>query len=148
MKEFKKFYVFGMNAKFYMGLYFTAILFLTGIISVFMGADSISFLSLIEMLLVAMVIGFAQEGLLGNKYDYTKTIFFFRSILWLIGSALLTMIASFVCDWFEELPRICNLILGGFMVIGLIATLMGLRFEQEMATTKLNDDLENYKKNV
>lgn len=147
MKEFKKFYVWGMNAKFYMGIYFAATVFIIGILLAMSGRDSIALLTLVEILLVDMVIAFLQVGILNEQTDYSRSIFFGRSILWLAIAVGLIIGASVLFGWFGGLPTWCNLLLGVFMLIGLSATLFGLKFEQEQDTIKLNSNLQTYQKN-
>lgn len=147
MKEFKKFYVWGMNAKFYMALYFAATVFLIGIILAITGRSSIDLLTLVQILLVDMVIAFLQVWILDEQTDYSRSIFFIRSILWLAISVGLTVGVSVFFGWFHGLPAWCNLLLGIFMLFGFSATLFGLKFEQEQETIKLNRKLQTYQQN-
>lgn len=147
MKEFKKFYVWGMNAKLYMGIYFAATVFIMGIVLAIVGRDSISLLTLVQILLVDMVIAFSQVWLLNEQTDYSRSIFFGRSVLWLAIAVGLTVGASVLFGWFGGLPAWCNLLLGVFMLFGLSATLFGLKFEQEQDTIKLNSNLRTYQNN-
>lgn len=144
MNGFKKFYIWGMNAKFYMGIYFAATVFLMGIVLAVAGRDSIGLWTLVQVLLVDMAIAFLQVWLLNEQTDYSRSIFFGRSVLWLAISVGLTIGASIVFGWFDGLPMGCNLLLGVFMLFGLSATLFGLKFEQEQDTMKLNENLQSY----
>lgn len=147
MKEFKKFFVWGMNVKFYMGIYFAATVFIIGIVLAITGRDSIGLLTLLQILLADMVIAFLQVWLLDEQTDYSRSIFFGRSVLWLAIAVGLIVGASVLFGWFGGLPTWCNLLLGVFMLIGLSATLFGLKFEQEQDTIKLNSNLQRYQKN-
>lgn len=148
MNEFKKFYVWGMNAKFYMAIYFAATVFIIGIVLAMTGQqDSIELITLVQILLVDMIIAFLQVGILNEQTDYSRSIFFGRSILWLVIAVGLTVGASILFGWFGGLPAWCNLLLGFFMLFGLSATLFGLKFEQEQDTIKLNSNLRTYQKN-
>lgn len=144
MKEFKQFYVWGMNAKFYMAIYFAATVFIIGIVLAITGHDSIGLLTLVQILLVDMIIAFLQVWILNDQTDYSRSIFFGRSILWLVVAVGLTTGASVLFGWFSGLPAWCNLLLGFFMLMGLSATLFGLKFEQEQDTMKLNKNLNTY----
>ncbi|MEF9939723.1 MAG: hypothetical protein RR768_06360 [Clostridium sp.] len=144
MNGFKKFYVWGMNAKLYMGIYFAATVFLMGVVLAVAGCNSIGLWTLVQVLLVDMVIAFFQVWILNEQTDYSRSIFFGRSILWLAISVVLIIGASISLGWFDGLPMLCNLLLGVFMLFGLSATLFGLKFEQEQDTIKLNQNLQSY----
>ena len=144
MKKFKRFYIWGMNAKFYMGIYFTATLMLVSVVLALTGTYTIGLLTLLQILLVDMVIAFAQAGILNENTDYSKGIFFARSVAWLVLAVALTVGASLVFGWFDTLPPWCNLLLGAFMLCGFSAMLFGLKWEQEQDTVRLNADLKHY----
>ena len=144
MNSFKKFYVLGMNAKLYMGVYFSAITLIVAFVSFLYGSTTISSLTLLEAIIVSLIIGFAQELMLGRKTDFTKQIFFGKSVLWLAISVVLTFGSSVLFNWFENLPFWCDILFGVFMLIGYSFMLLGLKFEQEMDTIKLNSDLQKF----
>ncbi len=144
MNEFKKFYAMAMNAKLFMSIYFVAVVFITGVITAIGGGDSIRLLTLVEMLGLCMIIAAAQCLLLDDKTDYSRGILFGRSALWLLFSAGLTLVAALVFQWFSGLPGWCPYLLAVFMLIGLGAALMGLKFEQEADTVRLNEDLKRF----
>lgn len=144
MKALKKFYVWAMNAKLFMAIYFVAVVFVAGLVIVLTGGDSIKLLTLVEMLAMCAIIAVLQCVLLNEKTDYTKGVFFGRSCIWLVISAALSVGASMLFGWFEGLPSWCPWLLGGFMLFGLSASLYGLKFAQDIETEKLNSDLDRY----
>lgn len=146
MDAFKKFYLWGMNAKFYMGIYFAATVFLVGIVLAITGQSSIELITLVQILVIDMVIAFLQMWILSEQTDYSRSIFFGRSVLWLVIAVGLTVGGSVLLGWFDGLPVWCNFLLGAFMFFGLSATLFGLKFEQERDTIKLSRDLQAYQK--
>ena len=145
MSEFKKFYVFAMNAKFYMAIYFVATLFIVSIVTLIFGGESVSILTLFEMLFVNMVSGFLQAIMLKEGTDYSKGIFFGRSILWLIISVGITTLTAVLFGWFKGYPSYCILIFILFMLFGFCTMLYGLKFEQDADTVHLNSQLDQYK---
>ena len=144
MKAYKKFYVWTMNAKLFMSIYFVAVVFVAGLVIALTGGDSIKLLTLVEMLAMCAIIAVLQCVLLDEKTDYTKGVFFGRSCIWLIISAALSVGTSMLFGWFEGLPSWCPWALGLFMIIGLSASLCGLKFAQDIETEKLNSDLDRY----
>ena len=144
MNAFKKFYVWGMNAKFYMGLYFSAMVFLGGLIVWGFGGDSLGIFTLLQMLLLCMGIAVVQAAMLPDSTDFSRGILFGRSLCWLLLSAAATVGTAILGGWFAGLPGWCSWLMGGFIFLGLAATLIGLKFEQEADTLRLNDSLQRF----
>ncbi len=146
MSKFKRFYFWTMNAKLTMGIYYVAIVFAIGVMSAIYGKDSISLMTLLEVLIVSMVIGFSQALLLPDTIDYERGILFVRSMTWIGLSVALTVFCSIIWNWFAGLPNWCPWILAGFMLFGCPALLIGKQYEQNADTIKLNEGLRDYKK--
>lgn len=144
MKEFKRFYLWGMNMKFFMGLYFTAMIFLAGILTLCYGGDSLTLMTLLQMFAVSLVIAVLQVTLLPDSTSYFKGILMKRSVALLVVSAVLTGLCAHFGGWFAGLPVWCPWLMAAFMVFGIVCMLIGLRFEQEADTVRLNDDLKAY----
>ena len=145
MKWFRNLYVWAMNVKLFMALYFIVMVFVLGVITLFLGGDSIRLLTLLEMLLVCAVIGFLQALLLDDSTDYTRGVFFGRSLIWLVGSTTLAVAAALIFGWFGGYPAWSLIAFAGFMLFALTLTLVGLKFEQEADTVRLNEDLNRFK---
>lgn len=146
MKRYKQFYVWAMNAKLFMGIYFAAITFFSSILLLCFGGKTISLLALLEILGVSMFVAVAQTLLLPDSTDFMRGIFFFRSIVWLILSGAVIGAVAHLGGWFANLPLWCPWVLALAMMIGCVATLVGIRWEQERDTVHLNEALEKYKK--
>ena len=145
MKEFKKFYVWAMNAKFFMAIYYLAIVFVVGVIYAVCGRYSVSLLALLEILPVSMIVGFSQAIILPDTTDYSRGILFLRSVCWLLLSAAVTVAGGLLFGWFAGLPGWCVWALALIMLAGCLAMLLGKEFEQNADTLKLNDGLKAYK---
>lgn len=145
MKSFKKIYIFAMNAKLYMAIYFVATLFIVSLITFLFGGRSITILTLFEMLLVNFVNGFLQAFLLNENTDFSHGIFFGRSTVWIILSVGISTAVCINCKWFEGYPNWCILLFTLLMLFGFCTMLVGLKFEQDADTVKLNHNLEHYK---
>lgn len=147
MKSFKKLYIFAMNAKLYMAIYFVATLFIVSLITFLFGGKSITILTLLEMLLVNFINGFLQAFLLNENTDFSHGIFFGRSTAWIILSVGISSAVCIICKWFEGYPNWCILLFVLLLTFGFCAMLIGLKFEQDADTVKLNHNLEHYKSN-
>lgn len=146
MKEFQKFYVWGMNAKFYMGIYFAALVFLSGLVTALSGGDSLKLIHLLQMLLLAMAVALVQVFLLEGKRTYSKREMGWRSALWVAGATGATVACALAFGWMEGLGGWCPWLLGLFMAFGCCAMLLGLKFERDADTVHLERELEAYKK--
>ena len=146
MKKFKTIYVWALNAKLYMGIYFAAIVCLTGIVKAIFGGNSLPLLVLLEMLILSMVVAVLQVVLLDERADYSGGIFFGRSVLWLSISVVLTVFCAILFNWFAGLAAWCPFVLGAFMVFGFSSMLVGLKLEQDADTIRLNTGLNSFKK--
>ena len=118
---------------------------LTGLLTALTGGDSIGLLMLAEMLLLCAVIALSQKLILSDSADYSRGVFFGRSVLWLTASVALTLGASLAFGWFAGYPGWCPFALAALMFAGLAATLVGLKFEQDADTLHLNEDLNRFK---
>lgn len=148
MKAFKKFYLWGMTAKFYMGLYFAAIVFFAGIITALYGGESLRLLVLLEMFGVSIFCGFTQSWIVPACLDFSHGIFFGRSVVWLLLSTAVTISVSLLGGWFQGLPTWCPWLLGVFLLLGMSFMLLGLKFDQEADTVRLNQDLTHFQKEI
>lgn len=145
MKWFRKMYVWAMNIKLFMALYFVVIVFAVGMVELMTGNDSLKLLTLLEALLVCTVIGLLQGLLLNENTDYSHGMFFGRSVLWLALSTASAMGAALLFGWFAGYPVLSVFAFGAFLLFTLIFTLLGLKYEQDMDTVRLNDDLRRFK---
>ena len=145
MKSYRGLYVWAMNIKLFMALYFVLLVFLLGLLVAFSGGDSLKLLTLLEMLLLSAVIAMLQNVWLKDSTDYSKGLFFGQSVLWVSVSMVLTLAAALVFGWFAGMPAWCPYALMLFMGAGLIAMLVGLKFEQDADTVHLNEDLNRFK---
>lgn len=144
MSSFKRFYLWGMTAKLYMGIYFAAIVFVTGLITAIYGGTSLRLVVLLEMFAVSIAAGFTQTWLLPPSLDFSRGILFGRSALWLLLSTALCTAVAILGGWFQGLPAWCPWLLGAILLIGFACMLLGMKMEQEADTLRLNESLWQY----
>lgn len=146
MKTFKRFYIWGMDTKRDMGVYFSALVFLCGLVAACFGQTSLRLIVLLEMLVLSFAIAALQSFLLPEGTDYTRSLFFGRALLWAGGSALAIFAASLAGGWLAAGGALPCALLGAFMFVGLFAMLVGERFKQEVETAELNEALARHQK--
>lgn len=147
MKEFKELFLWSMNMKLYMGIYFSAVLFLIGLMYFVQGIYQISILTVFTGVGASMIVALLHIRMLDSHCDYSKGIFFSKTIIWILICTIIFGVAAIVFEWFKGLPDINYWIFTIAMCIGLIMMLWGEKLEQDASTDKLNESLKNYKQN-
>ncbi len=144
MKWFRGLYVWAMNAKLFMALYFIVLVFGMAVITLLTGGDSIKLLTLLEMLLTCAVVAFLQALLLSDSADYSRGVLFGRSILWLLLSGGIVLGAALLFGWLAGSSVWVAVAFAMFFMLMLMFALMGLKFEQDADTKRLNSDLKRF----
>lgn len=144
MRWFRKMYVWAMNAKLFMALYFIVMVFALGIVVLLSGGDSVRLLTLLEMLLVCAVIAALQALWLSDGTDYSHGVFFGRSVLWIGVSTGLALGCALVFGWFAGYAAWSFAVFAALMLLTLPLTLVGIKFEQEADTIRLNGELKRF----
>ena len=141
MKNFKRLYVWGLNMKYFMGLYFAALVFFSGCVLALFGIFTIRLLVLLEMLFACAAVGTFQTFILPDDIDLTGRLLIARTLVFSLISAGFIALCSVWGKWFAPLGIAANLILGALMLAGFFATLLGIRYQQEMESASLNERL-------
>ena len=144
MKWFRSLYVWAMNAKLFMALYFIVLVFAMAVVTLLTGGDSIKLLTLLEMLMTCAVVGFLQAFLLNDSADYSRGVLFGRSILWLLLSGAAVLGAALLFGWLAGSSAWALAAFTLFFMLTLMFALMGLKFEQDADTRRLNSDLKRF----
>lgn len=145
MKAFKRFYIWGMDTKRDMGVYFAALVFFCGIIAALSGQNALRLTVLLEMLLTSFAIAVLQSFMLPDGTDYTRSLFFGRAVLWALLSSLAILIVSLAGGWLAPGGALASALLAVVMCLGLFAMLVGERFKQETETAQLNEGLARHR---
>ena len=146
MKAFKRFYIWGMETKRDMGVYFSALVFLCGLVAALFGQTSLRLIVLLEMLLLSFAVAALQSFLLPDGTNYTHGLLFGRAVLWAGVSALAIFVLSLAGGWLAAGGWPACALLGAFMFAGLFLMLVGERFRQEMESQQLNEALARHQK--
>jgi 4-hydroxybenzoate polyprenyltransferase len=90
------------------------------------------------------VVGFLQAFLLNDSADYSRGVLFKRSILWLLLSGGVVLGAALLFGWLAGSPGWVLAAFTLFFMLTLMFALMGLKFEQDADTRRLNSDLKRF----
>ncbi|MCK8061694.1 MULTISPECIES: hypothetical protein [unclassified Fusibacter] len=145
MSLFKKIYLWGFDSKLYTGLYFMIFMIYIGGIKYFStSTTSIELSTMLEVWIVCIIISFSQTIFLNNYFDSKEDIELFKCLMWIIGSLIVILIVSIYGKWFEKTWTYA--VFTTLVLLSLSSVLLGLIFDAEYSTTKLNKSLKKYKK--
>ena len=145
MRAFKNFYVWALNAKLLMAMYFLSLVFLTAIIIFFQDVFVIRILHLFQMLFLSIVIAMTQVVFVDQYLTLSQSFLYQRSAVWLFFSGLMTFLTAKAFLWFPLTPTLGPALLACSMVLVLALMLLGNRWEQEADTLRLNRNLDHFK---
>lgn len=146
MKKFKEVFLWAMNMKLYMGIYFVAIVSFSSVMSLVQGKAEVSFVMICTALVASIIIAILQVLILDNHCDYSKGIFFLRTFIWMVISTLIVGTTAVAFKWFEGLSQMNYLVFTVIMAIAFIMMLVGEKFEQEASSERLNKELKSFQK--
>lgn len=142
MKYFNRFYLWGVNTKYRMGLYFSAAVFLKGLINALLGNWTVETLILLEMLLVCFAFACVETALFPtgkNMLSEGK-----RIAIWAVLANLIFISCAWALDWFPGIPLWGRLLLILFLECALGAMWYALHLKERWETAALNQSLRRF----
>ena len=144
MKDFLRFYRWGMEVKLYMSIYTLALVFFRGIVAVLQGENSVNVWIMLEMMLVSFVFACAQYVLLPAGRTFERPERRRRTVVWaLLGNALCLGGAA-VFRWFPGIPAWGTAVLVAMLELGLFAMWFGDQVARRRDTQALNKKLRQF----
>lgn len=144
MKEFLRFYHWGMRMKSHMALYTMALLFFKGITGYLMGITTISIFTALQMLIGSMLVA-CIEGICFPEYaELEKNKLWIRTAIWAACANVIIIGGSAIFHWFGDVPLWGNVILIAMLELGLAAMWVGFHIAERLETRVLNKRLEEY----
>ena len=144
MKEFLKFYRWGLNVKLHMSIYTIALLFFACIIQLLLGGNSIEVWTIFEMLITSFIVAIIERACFPLDKDLNKKQTINRTILWGICSNILFIGSAIVFKWFAGIPSWGNIVLLIILEGGLAAMWFGMRIVLKLDTNQLNRSLHKF----
>ena len=140
MKQFLRFYAWGMEVKLYMSIYTAAVVFFQGITEVLQGRYAISVWVLLEMLLVSFVFAAIQYAVLPAGQWSSKA----RLAAWAACANVLYIGSALVFGWFPGVPLWGNIVLVAMLEVSLWAIWFGEQVARWRDTRALNRSLRKF----
>ncbi len=148
MKLFKEIYRWSLNSKLYMGIYFVTFIVVISSINLYEQIPTLEIMTVFQALSVSVVLAFSQTAILNETTDYRRGIYFARSLSWLMLSVFVSVSVAVFGQWFsEDVGRWSYSLLGILLFIALSLVLIGLKWDQDAETERLNIALKSYQHN-
>ena len=140
MKQFLRFYAWGVEVKLYMSIYTAAVVFFQGITEVLQGRYTISVWVLLEMLLVSFVFAAIQYAVLpAGNWSSKKGL-----AVWVVCANVLYIGSALVFGWFPGVPLWGNIVLVAMLEVSLWAIWFGEQVARWRDTRALNRSLRKF----
>ena len=142
MKGLRRFYMWGRDMKYRMGLYTVAAIWFKGIVNALNGVYRIESLTLLEMVLVSMAFACVETAIFpqGKHWGLTP----WRTGLWAVLANVFYIGSAFLFDWFAGIPAWGGWLLAALLEAGLFAMWYALLLETRQDTKDLNRSLKEF----
>lgn len=138
MEHFNRFYLWGVETKYRMGLYFSAAVFVKGLVGVLMGCWTVETLTLLEMILACFAFACAETALFPPGRERPEEGGWKRAVLWVALANLIFAAGGWGLRWFSGVPVWGAFLLLLFLELALGAMWYALRLQEKRDTAALN----------
>lgn len=144
MERFNRFYLWGVDTKYRMGLYFAAAVFFKGLVSILLGSWEVEILTLLEMLLACFAFACLESLLFPCGKEWMSRGQGRRIALWAVLANLIFIGCGWGLDWFAGIPVWGGLLLIIFLEYALVAMWYALWLKEKRDTAALNHSLRRF----
>lgn len=144
MENFNRFYLWGVDTKYRMGLYFSAAVFFKGLVSVLMGVWTVDILILLEMLLACFAFACLESLLFPCGKEWAGKGQGRRIAIWAALANLIFIGCGWGLGWFAGVPVWGGLLLALFLEYALVAMWYALWLKEKRDTALLNRGLRRF----
>ena len=142
MEQFNRFYLWGVNAKYRMGLYFSAAVSFKGLVNALLGSWTVETLILLEMLLACFAFACLETAIFphGKNLLAEKK----RVALWAVLANVIFLGCGWGLHWFPGVPLWGGLLLVLLLEYALAAMWYALWLNEKRDTVALNQGLRRF----
>lgn len=144
MEQFNRFYLWGVNTKYRMGLYFSAAVFFKGLVNALLGLWTVDTLILLEMLLACFAFACLESAIFPHGKEWLKEGQGRRVLLWAALANIIFIGCGWALDWFPGIPLWGALVLVLFLECSLGGMWYALRLKEQRDTAALNQGLRRF----
>lgn len=139
---YRRFYRWGLEMKYDMGLYFSGLVFVKGIFNWAQGRLTVDSLTLLEMLLAALLFAAAESCLFPRHREQQSLAR--NTVLWALLAQVVFLGGGAALGWFPGAPWWAALILIAVLELSLWAMWYGLHIALKQDSRLLNEKLLEY----
>ena len=142
MEPFNRFYLWGLNTKYRMGLYFAAAVSFKGLVNALLGLWMVDTLILLEMLLACFAFACLETAIFphGKNLLAEKK----RVVLWAVLANVIFLGCGWMLRWFPGIPLWVALVLVLFLESSLGGMWYALWLKEKRNTAALNQGLRRF----
>ena len=142
MEQFNRFYLWGLNTKYRMGLYFAAAVSFKGLVNALLGLWMVDTLILLEMLLACFAFACLETAIFphGKNLLAEKK----RVALWAVLANVIFLGCGWMLRWFPGIPLWGALVLVLFLESSLGGMWYALWLKEKRDTAALNRGLRRF----
>ena len=142
MEQFNRFYLWGLNTKYRMGLYFAAAVSFKGLVNALLGLWTVDTLILLEMLLACFAFACLETAIFphGKNLLAEKK----RVVLWAALANVIFIGCGWMLRWFPGIPLWGALVLVLFLESSLGGMWYALWLKEKRNTAALNQGLRRF----
>ena len=144
MKYFNQFYLWGVNTKYRMGLYFSAAVFFIFLVNVLLGNWTVDIVVLLEMLLACFAFACLESAIFPYGKEWLAKGQGGRIALWAALANLIFIGCGLGLNWFPGIPLWGGLLLVLILEYALLAMWYALRLKERRDTAALNQGLRRF----
>ena len=144
MEQFNRLYLWGVDTKYRMGLYFSAAVFFKGLVNVLLRSWTVEILILLEMLLACFVFACLESAIFPYVKEWPDEGRGRRVALWAALANLIFIGCAWGLHWFPGLPGWGGLLLIVFLEWALAAMWYALKLRKKLDTAALNRGLRRF----
>lgn len=144
MKEFFRFYRWGMNMKYHMALYYMALIFIRMVLDFFCGIYQTENLFLFEAFFPCVAVAVLEVFLFPDSKELEKPVLLKRTLLWFVALNVILIGSAILFRWFAGRPSWYIILLAVFLEVGILAVWIGLHIANRIDSKALNAGLDSY----
>ncbi|RKI65210.1 hypothetical protein D7V91_14830 [bacterium 1xD42-67] len=144
MEYFDRFYLWGIDTKYRMGLYFAAVVFFKGLVNVLLGDRTVDIVILLEMLLACFAFACLESLIFPWGKEWTGKGQGRRIALWAVLANLIFIGCAWGLGWFTGAPVWGGLLLILLLECALVAMWYALWLKEKRDTAILNQGLQRF----
>ena len=147
MEQFNRFYLWGTETKYRMGVYTAAVVFFKGIANALMGEFSVDSLIMLEMVFASFAFACIETALFPMGKGWPDGDSGRRTVLWAVLANVIYIGCSLLLGWFPGVPLWGAALLIAMLELGLAAMWYALWLTARRDTRQLNEKLREYQEN-